>query len=35
MGSALRAGTSTEFAAVIEEQRAKIAAIAKGMKPTQ
>jgi tripartite-type tricarboxylate transporter receptor subunit TctC len=35
MGSALRAGNSTEFAAVIEEQRAKIAAIAKGMKPTQ
>jgi tripartite-type tricarboxylate transporter receptor subunit TctC len=35
MGSALRVGTSTEFAAVIEEQRAKIAAIAKGMKPTQ
>ena len=35
MGSALRVGTSTEFEAVIEEQRAKIAAIAKGMKPTQ
>jgi tripartite-type tricarboxylate transporter receptor subunit TctC len=35
MGSALRIGTPTEFAAAIEEQRAKIAAIAKGMKPTQ
>jgi tripartite-type tricarboxylate transporter receptor subunit TctC len=35
MGSVLRIGTPTEFAAAIEEQRAKIAAIAKGMKPTQ
>ena len=35
MGSALRVGTPTEFAAAIEEQRAKIAAIAKGMKPAQ
>jgi tripartite-type tricarboxylate transporter receptor subunit TctC len=35
LGSALRAGTPAEFAAAIEEQRAKIAAIARGMKPTQ
>jgi tripartite-type tricarboxylate transporter receptor subunit TctC len=35
MGSALRIGTPTEFAAAIEEQRARIAAIATGMKPTQ
>jgi tripartite-type tricarboxylate transporter receptor subunit TctC len=35
MGSALRVGTPAEFAAAIEEQRAKIATIAKGTKPTQ
>jgi tripartite-type tricarboxylate transporter receptor subunit TctC len=32
MGSGLRVGTPAEFAAAIEEQRAKIAAIANGMK---
>ncbi|MFL5105932.1 MAG: Bug family tripartite tricarboxylate transporter substrate binding protein [Xanthobacteraceae bacterium] len=35
MGSALRVGPPAEFAAAIEEQRAKIAAIARSMKPTQ
>jgi tripartite-type tricarboxylate transporter receptor subunit TctC len=35
MGSGLRVGTPAEFAAAIEEQRAKIAAIARAMKPTQ
>ena len=35
IGSVLRVGTSAEFAAVIEEQRAKIVAIAHTMKPTQ
>jgi len=35
LGSALRVGTPAEFAAAIEEQRAKIAAIAGGSKPTQ
>jgi tripartite-type tricarboxylate transporter receptor subunit TctC len=35
LGSALRAGTPAEFAAAIEEQRAKIAEIARGTKPTQ
>ncbi len=35
IGSVLRVGTPGEFAAAIEEQRAKIAAIAKAMKPTQ
>ncbi len=35
VGSALHVGTPAEFAAAIEEQRAKIAAIARTMKPTQ
>jgi tripartite-type tricarboxylate transporter receptor subunit TctC len=35
MGSVVRLGTPAEFAGAIEEQRAKIAAIARGMKPTQ
>jgi tripartite-type tricarboxylate transporter receptor subunit TctC len=35
LGSALRVGTPAEFAAAIEEQRAKIAAIAGGSKPAQ
>jgi tripartite-type tricarboxylate transporter receptor subunit TctC len=35
IGSALRVGTPGEFAAAIEEQRAKIVAIARTMKPTQ
>jgi len=34
IGSALRVGTPTEFAAVIEEQRARIAEIARVMKST-
>ena len=34
LGSALRVGTPAEFAAAIEEQRAKIAAIAGASKPT-
>jgi tripartite-type tricarboxylate transporter receptor subunit TctC len=34
-GSALRVGTSDEFAAVIEKQRSQIVAIARTMKPTQ
>jgi tripartite-type tricarboxylate transporter receptor subunit TctC len=35
VGSVLRVGTPTEFAVAIEEQRAKIAGIARTMKPTQ
>jgi tripartite-type tricarboxylate transporter receptor subunit TctC len=35
LGSLVRVGTSAEFAADIEEQRAKIATIARGMRPTQ
>ena len=35
IGSVLRVGTPAEFAAAIEEQRAKIVAIARTMKPTQ
>ncbi len=35
IGSVIRVGTTAEFAAAIEEQRAKIAAIARTMKPTQ
>jgi tripartite-type tricarboxylate transporter receptor subunit TctC len=35
IGSALRVGTPGEFAAAIEEQRAKIVAIARTMKPAQ
>ena len=35
LGSALRVGTTAEFAAAIEDQRAKIAAIAGASKPTQ
>jgi tripartite-type tricarboxylate transporter receptor subunit TctC len=35
IGSVIRVGTTAEFAAVIEEQRARIAAIARTMKPTQ
>jgi tripartite-type tricarboxylate transporter receptor subunit TctC len=35
LGSAPRVGTSAEFAAAIEDQRAKIAAIAGASKPTQ
>ena len=35
IGSVVRVGTTVEFAGAIEEQRAKIAAIARTMKPTQ
>ena len=35
LGSALRVGTTAEFAAAIEDQRAKIAAIASASKPMQ
>jgi len=35
IGSVIRVGTPVEFVAAIEEQRAKIAAIARTMKPTQ
>jgi len=35
IGSVLRVGTPAEFAAAIEEQRAKIVAIARTIKPTQ
>jgi len=35
IGSVIRVGTTVELAAAIEEQRAKIAAIARTMKPTQ
>jgi len=35
LGSALRVGTTAEFAAAIEDQRAKIAAIASSSKPMQ
>jgi len=34
IGSVIRVGTTFEFAAAIEEQRARIAAIARTMKPT-
>jgi tripartite-type tricarboxylate transporter receptor subunit TctC len=35
MGSVVRVGTPAEFASAIEAQRAKIAEVARGMKPTQ
>jgi tripartite-type tricarboxylate transporter receptor subunit TctC len=35
IGSALNVGTPAEFATALEEQRARIADIARSMKPTQ
>ena len=35
IGAVINTGTPAEFAAAIEEQRAKIAAIARTMKPAQ